>query len=109
MKYEELLGSLKAAGQKESADLDAARSKLADELGDVFFTLANLAYLTKVSPEDALRGTLARFERRFRFVETRLREQGRKPEQATLAEMDVFWDEAKRLERGSIEDRERQS
>ncbi len=99
LKYERMLKELKAAGQKESADLDAARLKLADELGDVFFTLANLAYLTKVSPEDALRRTLARFERRFRHVEKRLKEQGRKPDQATLAEMDVFWDEAKKIER----------
>lgn len=99
LKYEKLIGDLKAAGQKESAELDAAREKLGDELGDVFFTLANLAHLTKVSPEDALRRTLQRFERRFRHVEKRLREQDRKPEQATLAEMDVFWDEAKRLER----------
>ncbi len=99
LNYEKLLKDLKAAGKKESAELEQAREKLADELGDVFFTLANLAHLTKISPEDALRRTLQRFERRFRHVEKRLQEQGRKPEQATLQEMDVFWDEAKRLEK----------
>lgn len=99
LQYEKLLKNLKDAGEKESEALNQAREKLADEMGDVFFTLANLAHLTKISPEDALRRTLQRFERRFRHAELRLKEQGRKPEQATLAEMDTFWDEAKRLER----------
>ena len=82
----------------EGAEKEKIRAKAQAEFGDVLFTLANVAYLMKISPEDALRGTLARFESRFRHVESRLREQGKTPDQSTLPEMDVFWDEAKRIE-----------
>jgi dephospho-CoA kinase len=61
-----------------------------------------VAYLLKFNPEDALRGTLARFERRFRHVENRLREQGKTPEQSNLQEMDGFWDEAKKFEKVQV-------
>jgi MazG family protein len=73
----------------------AAHPRLEDELGDVLFAVANLARKLGVDPEQALRGTNRKFERRFRHVETRLGEQGRKPEQAGLEEMDSYWDEAK--------------
>lgn len=85
----------------EGAEKEKIRARAQAEFGDVLFTLANVAYLMKISPEDALRGTLARFESRFRHVESRLREQGKTPDQSTLPEMDVFWDEAKRIEKGS--------
>ena len=73
----------------------APRPRLEDELGDVLFSVANLARKLGVDPEQALRGTNRKFERRFRHVETRLGELGRKPEQASLDEMDGYWDEAK--------------
>jgi ATP diphosphatase len=73
----------------------APQPRLEDELGDVLFAVANLARKLGVDPEQALRGTNRKFERRFRHVETRLAEAGRKPEQATLEEMDGYWDEAK--------------
>jgi nucleoside triphosphate diphosphatase len=73
----------------------APRARLEDELGDLLFAVANLARKLGVDPEQALRGTNRKFERRFRHVETRLAEQGRAPEQATLEEMDGYWDEAK--------------
>lgn len=79
--------------QEVSARSDAAR--LSDELGDVLFAVANLARKLGVDPEQALRGTNRKFERRFRHVEARLAEGGRGPEQATLDEMDGYWDEAK--------------
>lgn len=73
----------------------AAHPRLEDELGDVLFAVANLARKLGVDPEQALRGTNRKFERRFRHVEARLGEQGRKPEQVSLEEMDGYWDEAK--------------
>ena len=76
-----------------SGQADAAR--LSDELGDVLFAVANLARKLGVDPEQALRGTNRKFERRFHHVETRLEEQGRRPEQVSLDEMDGYWDEAK--------------
>mgnify|MGYP001561520987 CR=1 FL=1 len=84
---------------KEDPARAGVHARIEDELGDVFFTLCNLAHLTKVSPEDSLRKTLGRFESRFRHVEKRLREEGKKPEEVTLAEMDLHWNEAKKLEK----------
>ena len=72
--------------------------KMEEELGDLLFSLCNLASLLKLNPENALRGTLSRFEKRFRYVESKLREQGKKPEQSTLEEMDALWNEAKKQE-----------
>jgi ATP diphosphatase len=65
------------------------------ELGDLIFCVCNLAFMLKLSPEDALRRMLGRFERRFRFIEEQLRSQGRTPDQATLEEMDSLWNQAK--------------
>ena len=83
----------------EKNKTDAQKSKVEGELGDLFFTLCNVAYLMKISPEDALRSTMARFENRFRHVEAKLREKGKTPDQSTLEEMDVYWDDAKQKEK----------
>lgn len=66
------------------------------ELGDLLFSVCNVAFLLKLDPEDALRGTLSRFESRFRHVERRLREKGKTPQESTLEEMDLYWEEAKK-------------
>jgi ATP diphosphatase len=82
-------------------ELDAGRPEaLADEIGDLLFAVANLARHAETDAEAALRGTNAKFERRFRHIESRLAEQGTTPAGSTLAEMDALWDEAKRIERG---------
>jgi ATP diphosphatase len=73
----------------------APRERLVDELGDVLFAAANMARKLGVDPEQALRGTNRKFERRFRHMESRLRERGLAPEKVSLEEMDVYWDEAK--------------
>jgi len=75
------------------------KERIAAELGDLLFCVANLAFLMKVQPEDALRGNLARFEQRFRHVEKRLAENGRRAGEADLEEMDRYWEEAKELEK----------
>jgi len=69
-----------------------------EEIGDLLFSIVNYARFLHVNPEDALRRTIDKFDRRFRHVEKRLREQGREPGDATLDEMDGYWDEAKRSE-----------
>jgi ATP diphosphatase len=76
------------------------RNAIADELGDVLFCVVNVCRYLGVDPETALRATNAKFERRFGYVEQRLREQGRTPEQATLEEMDRLWDEGKLVMKG---------
>ena len=72
----------------------------AEEMGDLLFVIVNWARWLKVEPETALRGTNAKFERRFHRIEALLSEQGRKPQDATLDEMEALWQQAKREERG---------
>ena len=93
------LEARKKSGEASTEETEELRRKAQAELGDLLFSLCNIGYLLKLDPEDALRGTLHRFEGRFRHVEKRLRENGRKPEESTLEEMDRYWDEAKRLDR----------
>jgi ATP diphosphatase len=100
-------------------DLDGVRAKLAEELeeldralastdpraiehelGDVLFSLANLARFTATPAEDALRAANARFTRRFHVVEEGLRARGVPFGTATLAEMDELWQQAKAAEAG---------
>ena len=86
---------------EEIAEFDAARQaasqeELEGELGDMLFVLVNLARFVKVDPEQALRKTNAKFRQRFGYIERKLGAQGKSPEEATLAEMDALWEEAKR-------------
>lgn len=85
---------------EEAAELTEAaagqsRERIEEEMGDLLFVLANLARHLGVDPETALRRTNAKFTRRFGQIEARLAAQGRRPEDATLAEMDALWDAAK--------------
>ena len=81
---------------RDALDADDAAA-LESEIGDLLFAVVNVARMRGVVPETALRGTVARFSRRFRHVEAGLAAQGRTTQEATLAEMDALWDEAKRL------------
>ena len=78
-----------------AGDLDKAKG----EVGDLLFVVANLARKLGVEPEDALRGSNAKFVRRFGFIEAELAKAGKTPEQSDLAEMDGLWDAAKVAER----------
>ncbi len=71
------------------------QERLAAEIGDVLFCVVNVCRYLRIDPEAALKNTNASFERRFRYVEQGLRLQGKSPQQATLAEMDALWDQAK--------------
>jgi len=75
-------------------------AKVAEEVGDLLFAAVNVARLTGVDPESALKAANRKFRRRFRHIEERLRAEGRQPADSTLEEMDRLWDEAKALERG---------
>ena len=90
-KIEEELRELRS--ELEAGKLDTAR--IQDELGDVLFATANLARHCKIDPEAALRSTNDKFERRFRYIERKLAEQGRTPSQASLEEMEELWQAAK--------------
>jgi MazG family protein len=80
-----------------AGDLEKARQ----EMGDVLFVVANLARTLEVDPEDSLRFTNAKFTRRFQYIEGKLAERGKTPDQSDLAEMDALWDEAKAAEKAA--------
>ena len=73
-------------------------SKVAEEFGDLLFAMANLARHFKLDPEDALRAANAKFVRRFKAIEAGLEAKGRRPEDASLEEMEALWQEAKKAE-----------
>ena len=79
----------------------AQRSPTREELGDLLFVIVNAARHLEINSEAALNETSDKFERRFRYIESKLREKGKTPADATLQEMDEFWDEAKGLEKSS--------
>ena len=78
-----------------AGDVEKAR----DELGDVLFVCANLARELDIDPEAALRGTNAKFIRRFNYIEAELAAKGSSPEASDLAEMDALWNAAKAAEK----------
>ncbi len=96
-KVHEEIGELQEALQGEPGR-PADKAAVKEEIGDLLFTLANLARKLDVDPEAALAAANLKFRSRFAAVEAGLAEQGRSPADATLAEMDELWDAAKRSE-----------
>jgi nucleoside triphosphate diphosphatase len=78
---------------------ETAASEAAAEVGDLLFAAVNLARHLRADPEALLRQTNQKFERRFAAIEHALAAKGKAPQDATLAEMDALWDEAKASER----------
>ncbi|MBF0169592.1 MAG: nucleoside triphosphate pyrophosphohydrolase [Nitrospinae bacterium] len=91
-KVEEELAEFRAA----FAERDVKHME--EELGDLLFSLVNVARFMEVNPEEALRKTIGKFIRRFAHVEARIEASGKELGEATLAEMDALWDEAKKNE-----------
>jgi len=88
----------KVVEELEEVQSASSPEEQAAECGDLLFAAVNLARWYKADAESALRKTNQRFRKRFSHIEKRARESGRNLSDMTLAEMDVFWDEAKRLE-----------
>jgi tetrapyrrole methylase family protein / MazG family protein len=89
--------------QEESAELIEAQStndsqKIADEVGDLLFVAVNIARFLGIDPETALGRSNRKFQRRFRYVESSIKKQGRELKNASLAEMDALWEESKAKE-----------
>ena len=97
VKVREELGELEAELKRE----DKERST--EELGDFIFSVVNAARLYKLNPDTALEKTNQKFMRRFGYVESQARSQGRNLKDMTLEEMDSLWNEAKELERSTAE------
>ena len=90
-KVEEELGELKL--EVENKNQDAVE----DEFGDVLFSLINYARFLDINPENALERTNKKFIKRFQYLETKAKSLQKSLSEMTLAEMDVYWDEAKKL------------
>lgn len=74
------------------AACDAAHAAhIEEEFGDLLFSLVNLGRFLQLSPEEALRKAIGKFERRFHAIEQELARRGLRPEQASLEEMDAIW------------------
>ena len=80
---------------------DAPALATEEELGDLLFTLANLARHLQLDPETALRATNAKFERRFRAMEAAAAASGRDMASLSLDELEMLWTEAKAAERAA--------
>jgi nucleoside triphosphate diphosphatase len=89
--------------REETDEIEAAldngeEDAAAAEVGDLLFAAVNLARHLRADPEAVLRQTNQKFQRRFAAIERALAARGKTPEEATLAEMDVLWNEAKARE-----------
>ncbi|HEY4328041.1 MAG TPA: nucleoside triphosphate pyrophosphohydrolase [Mucilaginibacter sp.] len=71
--------------------------KAEGEFGDLLFSLINYARFININPEDALEKTNRKFIKRFQYLESKAKENGKQLHDMSLAEMDIFWDEAKKL------------
>ncbi|SNS08552.1 XTP/dITP diphosphohydrolase [Belliella buryatensis] len=95
-KVEEEMQEFKAefnASSEESID----KEKATGEFGDLLFSLINYARFIEINPEEALEKTNLKFIKRFQYLETAAKKAGKKIEDMSLAEMDVYWEEAKKL------------
>jgi uncharacterized protein YabN with tetrapyrrole methylase and pyrophosphatase domain len=77
------------------------RERLEDEVGDLFFVLVNIARHLSLDPESALRRTNRKFRRRFQWMEERLRNSGRGPQEASMEELETLWQQAKQQEKSA--------
>jgi len=91
----------KANSDKQKTSKDPGRAnqkKIEEEFGDLMFALINYARFIGVNPENALERTNKKFVKRFEHLEEQAKKTGKDMKKMNLAEMDVFWDEAKRME-----------
>lgn len=80
---------------QDSAEIDIEKAE--GEFGDLLFSLINYARFVNINPENALEKTNKKFIKRFQYLEAKAKEQGKELQDMTLAEMDVYWNEAKTI------------
>jgi XTP/dITP diphosphohydrolase len=94
-KVEEELQEFKAEfNVEDNSAIDAEKAEA--EFGDLLFSLINYARFIKINPENALEKTNKKFIKRFQYLEEKAKENGKALEDMTLAEMDIYWNEAKK-------------
>ena len=79
----------------EAFENKQGHERLEEEVGDLLFAAVNISRFLGVDPEEALNAASRKFMNRFSYVEETAKDQGRRLEDMTLAEMDVLWNEAK--------------
>lgn len=79
-----------------SSILDKEKERIEEELGDVLFSLVNIARHLHINTELALRKTIEKFIRRFRYIEEKISESGKTLQECSLEEMDKLWEESKK-------------
>ncbi len=84
-------------GEFEKEVKDGNTDKASNEFGDVLFSLINYARFLNINPEDALEHTNKKFTKRFNYLESKVKEQNKTLKDCTLDEMNVYWEEAKKL------------
>jgi ATP diphosphatase len=95
-----VLAKIREEADEIEAEIVSGRRALAgQEVGDLLFAVVNLARHVGADPEDALRATNAKFERRFAAIERALAARGKSPADSTLAEMDALWSDIKAAEK----------
>jgi nucleoside triphosphate diphosphatase len=95
-----VLAKIREEADEIEAELDRGdKTAMAAEVGDLLFAVVNLARHLDADPEGVLRGTNLKFERRFASIERALAARGKTPKDASLAEMDALWNEAKAAEK----------
>jgi XTP/dITP diphosphohydrolase len=78
-------------------EINSDSNKVEDEFGDVLFSLINYARFLNINPEDALEKTNKKFIKRFQYLETESKKDGKELNEMSLTEMDVYWNKAKEL------------
>jgi MazG family protein len=86
------------AGSGRQVITEELQTRLEEEVGDLFFVVVNIARYLSVDPESALRNTNRKFKCRFQWMEERLQEAGKSPDQAGMDELERLWKQAKRQE-----------
>ena len=95
-KVEEEMQEFKTEFNGDSGD-EIDKTKATGEFGDLLFSLINYARFIDINPEEALERTNIKFIKRFQYLEKAAKDDGRKIEDMTLSEMDVYWEEAKKI------------
>lgn len=104
--WDDISGALSKIKEETDEVIEASKEicaadHVAEELGDLLFSVVNAARFLKVDPEEALNSATRKFIRRFSYVEQQSLACGKQLENMSLEEMDQLWDEAKRLEKNT--------